>query len=270
MATENETAIEKKIVAKGHGFPRLSPELIDSVIINAHYARGSNIEWDKQDISGVQNGPTVALSCLTICTLTLKNGYTVTGTSGCVHPDAYDFDIGCKAAYNKARDQIWALEGYLLREKLYREGDVAATWQETFLKNNAIEYARVNTSWNIATPNVLKDALDQLLASANDACNHAFAAIGGSDVRYIIYVGRELVTQLETIGSFEPVRDKDSYAQGFMGTLGRYFVLSDAYREVRSLGDRELMVVITSKTTKTTPPGQPNIISFGAKLPASA
>ena len=58
---------------------------------------------------------------LTICVLTMQNGFTVVGTSACASPENYDQEIGEKVAYDKAVDQIWALEGYLLKERLYQE-----------------------------------------------------------------------------------------------------------------------------------------------------
>lgn len=57
---------------------------------------------------------------LTICVITLQNGFTVTGESACASPENYDKDIGEQIAFNNARDKIWQLEGYLLKEKLYK------------------------------------------------------------------------------------------------------------------------------------------------------
>ncbi len=62
----------------------------------------------------------------TICQLTLQNGYTVIGTSACVCAENYNRALGEKHAYEDAFKQLWPLEGYLLRETIYREqrGDV--------------------------------------------------------------------------------------------------------------------------------------------------
>ena len=56
---------------------------------------------------------------LTVCILTLRNGFTVTGESTCVSPENYNEEIGNKIARENARDKIWVLEGYLLKQKLY-------------------------------------------------------------------------------------------------------------------------------------------------------
>ncbi len=57
----------------------------------------------------------------TICILTLQNGFEVVGTSGCVDPANFDQAIGEKIAYEKALDQVWLLEGYLLQDSLGKE-----------------------------------------------------------------------------------------------------------------------------------------------------
>lgn len=60
-------------------------------------------------------------STLTICRLTMKNGFTVVGKSACAHPENFNKELGEKIAYDDAFKQIWALEGYLLREALHNE-----------------------------------------------------------------------------------------------------------------------------------------------------
>lgn len=95
----NEKAIEKEIQAKGLNAPRLTPDHIDSVIrATAYY---------------VFPGTT-----LTVCALTLQNGFIVTGESAAASPDNFDKEIGQKIARENARNKIWALEGYLLRDRL--------------------------------------------------------------------------------------------------------------------------------------------------------
>ncbi len=96
---ENEQEIEKEINEKGLNAPRLTPDLIDSKIVDEDYH-----VFEK--------------TCLTVCCLTLENGYTVIGESACASPENFDAELGRKIARGKARDQIWGLEGYLLREKL--------------------------------------------------------------------------------------------------------------------------------------------------------
>lgn len=60
-------------------------------------------------------------STLTICVLTLANGFTVTGESACVDPANFDEALGKKYARADAFKKIWPLEGYLLREKMWQD-----------------------------------------------------------------------------------------------------------------------------------------------------
>lgn len=55
----------------------------------------------------------------TLCMLTLENGYTLRGESSCVSIDNFNVALGEKYAYQNAVEKVWALEGYLLTERLY-------------------------------------------------------------------------------------------------------------------------------------------------------
>ena len=55
---------------------------------------------------------------LTVCCLTLRNDFTVTGEAACASPANFDADIGRRLARADAMRKIWPLEGYLLRERL--------------------------------------------------------------------------------------------------------------------------------------------------------
>jgi len=96
----SEQSIEKEIQDKGLNAPRLTPDLINSKIKTSDYYVFPN-------------------SCLTVCCLTLANGFTVTGESACVSSENFDEEIGCKVSFEQARDKIWMLEGYLLRNELH-------------------------------------------------------------------------------------------------------------------------------------------------------
>lgn len=58
---------------------------------------------------------------LTICVLTLTNGYKVTGESAAADPANFNEELGRKIAKDKAVAEIWPLAGFLLRDKLHRE-----------------------------------------------------------------------------------------------------------------------------------------------------
>lgn len=115
----NEQKIEQEIQAKGLNAPRLTPDHIDLKIKAAHFFTGNDgIRGSTGDC--VSYGKEYPLSLLTFCVLVLENGFTVTGESACVSPENFNAEIGQKVAYENARNKIWQLEGYLLKEKLHQ------------------------------------------------------------------------------------------------------------------------------------------------------
>lgn len=91
--------IEKEIKEKGLNAPRVTPDHLESVIVSEQYH--------------VFDGTT-----FTSCLLTLKNGFTVHGESACASPENFDEELGRKIARDNAKNKIWMLEGYALRERL--------------------------------------------------------------------------------------------------------------------------------------------------------
>ena len=49
---------------------------------------------------------------VTICALTLRSGFVVTGESACLDPAGFDAAIGEQIAYENAFEKLWQLEGY--------------------------------------------------------------------------------------------------------------------------------------------------------------
>lgn len=76
--------------------PRVTKDAMESRIINKEFIR---------------LGETV-----TLCNITLNNGYSVRGESACVNPENYNQQIGEKIAYENAFAKLWALFGFLLAE----------------------------------------------------------------------------------------------------------------------------------------------------------
>lgn len=95
-----ESKVESEIKAKGLNAPRITPSAIDATIASEayHVFVGSN---------------------LTVCCLTLQNGFSVTGESACASPENFDAELGRKIARGHAREKIWVLEGYRLKQKLH-------------------------------------------------------------------------------------------------------------------------------------------------------
>ena len=91
--------IEEEIQSKNLNAPRLTPEIIESKIKKCEFHKLTEV--------------------LTVCVITLENGYTVTGESACASPENYNKELGEKISKMNAVDKIWMLEGYLLKQKLF-------------------------------------------------------------------------------------------------------------------------------------------------------
>ncbi len=97
--SRNEAVVEAEIQAKGLNALRLNPSHIDGQIAAEQYH--------------VFDG-----TALTVCALTLKNGFQVVGKSALASPANFDAELSKKIARDDARNQIWMLEGYRLRSHL--------------------------------------------------------------------------------------------------------------------------------------------------------
>ena len=74
-------------------------------------------EHIEDKIKGVQY---LAVTTLTICVITMHNGFRVVGKAAPADPANYDPMVGERYAYEDAFKQLWHLEGYLLCEDLHR------------------------------------------------------------------------------------------------------------------------------------------------------
>lgn len=98
MSSDQE--IEREIQHKGLTAPRLTDENIDAVIASEDYYVFPD-------------------TCVTVCCLTLKNGFNTIGYSACASPENFDKEIGREIARKNAREKVWELEGYLLKQELH-------------------------------------------------------------------------------------------------------------------------------------------------------
>ena len=91
--------IEEEIQSKNLNAPRITPEIIESKIKKCEFHTLTDV--------------------LTVCVITLENGFTVTGESASASPENFDKELGEKIAKKNAVGKIWMLEGYFLKQKLY-------------------------------------------------------------------------------------------------------------------------------------------------------
>jgi hypothetical protein len=95
---------EKTIQAAGKTTaPRILPEQIEATIVGETYT-------------------VLPSGRVTVCELALVNGFTVRGESSVVSIENFDAEIGRAFSRKKAVDQIWPLEAYLLKQRLYEDG----------------------------------------------------------------------------------------------------------------------------------------------------
>ena len=116
----SDPGIERQILTKGLTAPRVTPASLMENIHSAHFftaAQGDQqAQEDSHDGSAVPN----SLKLLTFCVLILRNGFTVTGESACASPENFDADIGRQIALENAKQKIWPLMGYQLKEQLFQ------------------------------------------------------------------------------------------------------------------------------------------------------
>jgi len=91
--------IEKQLQDLNLNAPRLNQDWIEATVVDTTYH--------------------ILTDVLTVCVLTLKNGFTVTGESACASPANFNEAIGQQISYKQALDKVWQLEGYLLKERIH-------------------------------------------------------------------------------------------------------------------------------------------------------
>ncbi len=125
----NENDIEAAIQSKGLTAPRMTPHQIDATIVDEVY-------WNPEGTS------------LTVCVLHLKNGFTVTGESAAASIANFDPDLGKEIARKNAREKIWQLEGYLLRQSLHEmTGGADLSTTSAALDTAAMLAHEINRVW---------------------------------------------------------------------------------------------------------------------------
>ncbi len=95
---EDET-VEQEINRKRLDAPRITPNQIEATIVGEAFYRFPD-------------------TTLTVCALTLENGFQVVGESACASTENFDQELGNRIARDNAKGKIWALEGYRLRSEL--------------------------------------------------------------------------------------------------------------------------------------------------------
>ena len=122
----DDAGIEQEILAKGLTAPRVTPVDIEANIksevyftaYDGRYGALQNGSYVGREKPEANDADLVSLELLTFCVLTLQNGFTVTGESACASPENFDAEIGRKIARENAKNKIWPLMGYVLKQSL--------------------------------------------------------------------------------------------------------------------------------------------------------
>lgn len=61
---------------------------------------------------------------MTVCCLTLQNGFAVTGESSCIRDEHFDEELGRKYARQMAIEKVLMLEGFRLKDAIFVEGEM--------------------------------------------------------------------------------------------------------------------------------------------------
>ena len=116
-----DMTIEQEIQAKADKAPRVKPADVKAEIVGETFTL-------------------LPSGRVTVCELTLKNGFTVRGESAVVFVENFDAEIGRKVARENAEKEVWQLLGFRLRDELARpvltEGDAAADLAGTCRPDN--------------------------------------------------------------------------------------------------------------------------------------
>lgn len=67
---------------------------------------------------------------VTICSVTLDNGFSVRGESACVDPARFNKEMGEKIAKDNAINELWQLLGFMVAEDLYRDTPIGITEED--------------------------------------------------------------------------------------------------------------------------------------------
>lgn len=134
----SDASIELAIQAAGADVaPRVKPDQVEALIASEHYFTAGQAMYpdapaDQRGPFGEPARPAGPLDLLTICVLVLRNGFTVVGEGACASPENFKAHIGRRIARDNAKQKVWPLLGYVLREQLHREQAAAAAGGEAW------------------------------------------------------------------------------------------------------------------------------------------
>ena len=99
----------------------VTEEMVDDLVVAELYYEVDKpfylIEHNPEAFKAVQS----TIELISHCTLVLKNGYTVTGTSTCIDPRNHSLILGRKYAKEKAMRMVYDLIAFTLKDSVKHE-----------------------------------------------------------------------------------------------------------------------------------------------------
>ena len=100
--------------------PRIALADIEAEISQIAYMTGDKFLSHAEVLHNVDKAiPVLHAATVTICVVTMKNGWMIIGMSAPASPENFDRAHGQKLAYDRCIMQIWPLMGYQLKEQLH-------------------------------------------------------------------------------------------------------------------------------------------------------
>lgn len=161
----DDAAVEVQVKAKGlDAAPRVTKDQIDALVARVQYVGGRVASTTSTVVHAFLDG-----------TFLLASGH-----SACVSAENFDVELGFNMARGqaeaKARDQLWALEGYALRKQLTDIGRAGVPAPTTFVDRMRVELGELNDKltrlqifigterFNALPPEEREDQRDQMRA----------------------------------------------------------------------------------------------------------
>ena len=106
-------------------------------------------------------------STMTICVLTLANGFYVSGESACIDPNEFKVDTGMRLARAEAVRKVWDLEAYLACELIHTGKLTCKSTKEPDFNTQGADSTKLNdtdseSGINVITINSIDDLFDLL------------------------------------------------------------------------------------------------------------
>lgn len=133
--------------------PSIRLEDIEDLIVDEQYFTATQGVYGAAGAPGIVAGVPLSspLDRITICVLTLKNGFTAVGVNeGPVSAENFDAALGREYARKQALEKLWLVLGYQLKEALYqRRSEVSLQDAQAYVKSQLQDQQGV-----LATPAV--------------------------------------------------------------------------------------------------------------------